>query len=203
MKILFYDKIKSYIFVFAIGIAMGVMAGLTASLPGNNLWSFGYLGTGAYGFWMCTTSIIVLASEKRKTAVINTALYVLSMFFVTAVFRCANAYLVSYATREAPCSLFSFLTGIEAFKWYLGYMFEGETILALIASPILYFGRKNNIPGKILRILPLCYLVFEFVVFFIQIFTLHQMLAPVILDLICIAAYLLFLKTGKIKENQK
>ena len=125
------------------------------------------------------------------------------MFFVTAVFRCANAYLVSYATREAPYSLFHHLTKIEAFKWYLGYMFEGETILALIASPILYFGRKDNIIGKIFRILPLCYLVFEFIAFFIQIFTLHQMLAPVILDLLCIAAYLLFLKSGKIKEKQQ
>lgn len=200
MKILFYDKIKSYLFVFVFGIAMGVMAGLTASLPGNDLWSLGYLGTGAYGFWMCTTSVIVLASEKRKTAVINTALYILPMFFVTAVFRCANAYLVSYTVREAPCSLFSFLTDIEAFKWYFGYMFEGETILALIASPILYFGRKDNIPGKIIRLLPLCYLVFEFIALFIQIFTLHKMLAPVILDFVCIAAYILFLRSGKTKK---
>ena len=208
MKILFHDKIKSYLFVLIFGLAMGVMAGLTANLPGEDLWCFGYLGTAAYGFWMCSTSIIVLASDKRKTAVINTALYIISMFFVTAIFRSANSYLISYATREAPYSLFYhlFRPELDTLKWYLGYIFEGESILAIIASPILYFGRKDNLPGKILRILPLCYIVFEFAVFVIRIFSTHQMLDPAILDLLCAVVYILFIKnsfTKKVKKGEK
>ena len=201
MQILLKDKLKSYMFVLIFGLIMGVMAGLTANLPGDDLWSVGYLGTGAYGFWMCSTSIIVLSSDKRKTAVINTALYVISMFFITAVFRSAHSYLVSYAVREAPYSLFHHLFMDGAWKWYLGYIFEGETIFAIIASAILYFGRKENLPGKIIRYLPLCYLIFECCVFTIQIFTLKRMVIPVCVDLICITVYILFLKNNFKKIN--
>lgn len=180
---------------------MGVMAGLVAGLPGDDLWSVGCLGTGAYGFWMFSTSILVLASEKRKTAVINAAVYVLSMFFVTAIFRHANAYLVSYATREAPYSLLYHLINPDALKWYLGYMFEGETIVAIIAAPILYFGRKDNIFGKVLRVLPLAYIVFEFVAFSVRVFTMHEMLVPALADLLCAVIYALFIKNSFISKS--
>lgn len=194
MKILFKDKWKSYLLILFFGILMGVMSGLTARLSDDGLWAFGNIGTGTLGIWMFILSIIVLGSENRKTAVINTIIFIYSLFFVTAIFRLSDSYLISYATREAPCTLFEYLTNWDAINWYFGYASEIETLLAVIVSPILYFGRKNNWFGKIMRILPLCYLLLEFVSYFCRVILEHNQLFTTIVNFVLIIAYFFFIK---------
>lgn len=80
MKVVFKDNIKSYLLVILLSILAGLSVVLCLTLPNNNLWSFSYWSSSTYGFWMFTTSLIVLLSEKRKTAIINASIYVFMIF---------------------------------------------------------------------------------------------------------------------------
>ena len=92
MKVVFKDNIKSYLLVFLLSVLAGLSVIICLMLPNNNLWSFSYWSFGTYGFWMFTTSLIVLLSEKRKTAIINTSMYVFMIFLITTIYQSIKMY---------------------------------------------------------------------------------------------------------------
>ena len=86
-NIFFYKSIKDFIIVAALGIAAGLLVALFLWLPDNELWDFSYFSSDTYGFWLFTTAIIVLFSEKRFVAAINAGLYVFFLFLITTAFQ--------------------------------------------------------------------------------------------------------------------
>lgn len=60
MKVLFRDKLKSYSFVVALGLLAGLTVVFFIEVPDNGFWSFYYWSSSTFGFWMFSTSLIVL-----------------------------------------------------------------------------------------------------------------------------------------------
>ena len=77
MKVIFKDNIKSYLLIFLLSIIAGLSVVFFCEFPNNDLWAFSYWSSDTFGFWMFSTSLIVLLSEKRKTATINSTIYIL------------------------------------------------------------------------------------------------------------------------------
>ena len=76
LKVLFRDKLKSYFFVVALGLLAGLTVVFFIEVPDNSFWSFYYWSSSTFGFWMFSTSLIVLFSENRKCAAINAGIYI-------------------------------------------------------------------------------------------------------------------------------
>lgn len=87
MKIIFRDNIKSYLMLFLLSIMAGLSVVLFCEFPDNELWAFSYWSSKTFGFWMFSTSLIVLLSEKRKTATINSTIYIFVMFLITTIYK--------------------------------------------------------------------------------------------------------------------
>ena len=92
MKFFFKDELKSYLFVIALGVLAGVSVVLFIELPDNNLLSFYYWSSSTFGFWMFSTSLIVLFSENRKCAAINAGTYIFLMFLITTAHQSYYIY---------------------------------------------------------------------------------------------------------------
>lgn len=92
MKVFFRDKLKSYCLVIALGILAGLSVVLFIELPDNSLWSFYYWSSSTFGFWMFSTSLIVLFSENRKCAAFNAGIYIFLMFFITTAHQSLQIY---------------------------------------------------------------------------------------------------------------
>ena len=92
MKVFFRDKLKSYCLVIALGILAGLSVVLFIELPDNSLWSFYYWSSSTFGFWMFSTSLIVLFSENRKCAAFNAGIYIFLMFFITPAHQSLQIY---------------------------------------------------------------------------------------------------------------
>lgn len=68
------------------GILGGFLVAFILEFPSDGLWAAAYWSTSVYGFWIFTTSLLVLWSEKRYVACIGSGLYIFFMFFVTTVY---------------------------------------------------------------------------------------------------------------------
>ena len=84
-KVLFKNNLKSYLLVTGFGIVAGLLVALFSRFPAQGLWNFALFSSGTLGFWMFSTSLIVLFSGKNFVAAINAALYVYFMFYVTGI----------------------------------------------------------------------------------------------------------------------
>lgn len=60
IKSLFKDNIKSYLLIVVCGVLAGFAVVLLCELPNNDLWDFYYWSSNTFGFWMWSTSLIVL-----------------------------------------------------------------------------------------------------------------------------------------------
>ena len=96
--ICFYGRTRNYILTAALGIAAGLLTASFLWLPDSTLWDFSYFSSDAYGFWMLTTAIIVLFSEKRYVAAINAGVYVFFLFLITTVFQSLKMFCSSEFT---------------------------------------------------------------------------------------------------------
>ena len=195
MKPVFKDELKSYATMVIFGVMAGLLVVLFCELPDHDLWSFYYWSSNTYGFWMFSTSLIVLRSEKRKNAAVNAAIYVFLMFLITTVYVSFRGYWNGTAHFESLADL-----SIHSIRGWLLYSIP-PAILCGILGAVLWSGRKHHIYGKILRILPAVFILGETLLLFHDVFTQHTKLFSAVTDLICFAAYGLILKRGVLTET--
>lgn len=75
-----------FLLTAAAGILGGLLVAFIFEFPSDGLWAAAYWSTSVYGFWIFTTSLLVLWSEKRHVACIGSGLYIFFMFLVTTVY---------------------------------------------------------------------------------------------------------------------
>ena len=195
MKTLFRDNLTSYLTIFGLGVIAGLLVVLFCEFPNNDLWSFYYWSSDTFGFWMFSTSLIVLCSEKRKNAAVNAAIYIFLMFLITTVYMSFRMYWNGYTHFESLAEL-----SIRHMSGWLLYSVP-PAILCGVLGAVLWSGRKDHICGKILRILPAVFIFLETLWLFYNVFTEHTKLFSAIADLICLTAYCIVLRKGVFTET--
>lgn len=154
----------------------------------NDLWAFSYWSSETFGFWMFSTSSIVLLSEKRKIATINSIIYFFVMFLITSIYKSFRAYLNGYTPYNSLIDL-----SLNSMYGWLLYSVPPAIICGILGA-ILWSRRKNNIYSKILCILPVVFIFVESIILFRCLFINHTKLLSAITDLIWFALYVVFLK---------
>lgn len=197
MKVVFKDNIKSYLLVILLSILAGLSVVLCLTLPNNNLWSFSYWSSSTYGFWMFTTSLIVLLSEKRKTAIINASIYVFMIFLITTIYQSIKMYFNSYTPFDSLMEI-----PINSINGWLLYSIIPAVICGVLGA-ILYSGREDKIYGKILCIILAIFILIETIILFISVFTKQMKLFSSITDLISLILYIIFLIRFVFNKNIK
>ena len=188
MKILFKENPASYLAVFILGVIAGLLVVLFCEFPNNELWSFYYWSSDTFGFWMFSTALIVLYSEKRKIAAVNASLYIFLMFLITTIYKSFHMYWNGYTHFESLAELSTHhMSG-----WFL-YSIP-PAILCGVLGAILWSGRKNNIYGKILCVSPAIFIFLETILLFYNVFTEHMKLFSAMSDLACLITYCLILR---------
>ena len=185
-KTLFKNNRISYLLVTGFGIVAGLLVAFFSRFPAHGLWSFALFSSGTLGFWMFSTSLIVLFSEKNYVAAVNAALYVYFMFYVTGIFKRLAIVRKGYSSMEF------FYAGL----WQeLAYGLVPAAVCAALAF-VLWYGRKKKWYGVALRFLPAAYIVAEAVTLWVETLWTYIMLREgflfmAIVDTVCLAAYLL------------
>lgn len=188
MKVIFKDNIKSYLLVLLLGIIAGLSVVLFLKLPDNDLWTFSYWSSKTFGFWMFSTSLIVLLSEKRKTAIINSIIYIFIMFLISAIYMTFDLYWKGYS----PFNSLIEVALNNIYSWLI-YSLPSAIICGALGA-ILWDGRKSNIYGKVLCILPAIFILIEASFLFYNVIIEHTKLFSAITDLICFVLYIKFLR---------
>lgn len=188
MKVIFKDNIKSYLLIFLLSIVAGLLVVFFCEFPNNDLWAFYYWSSETFGFWMFSTSLIVLLSEKRKNATINSMIYIFVMFLITTIYKSFH----SYWNGHTPFNSLMDLSLNHMYGWLL-YSVPPAVICGILGA-ILWSGRKNNIYRKILCILPVVFIFIESIILFYSVFINHTKLFSAITDLIWFILYIIFLK---------
>lgn len=197
MKVVFKDNIKSYLLVFLLSVLAGLSLIMCLMLPNNNLWSFYYWSSSTYGFWMFTTSLIVLLSEKRKTAIINSSMYVFMIFLITTIYQSIKMYFFSYTPFDSLMEI-----PINSINGWLLYSIIPAVICGVLGA-ILYSGRKDKIYSKILCVMPAIFILIETTILFISVFTKQMKLFSATTDLISLILYIIFLMRCVFNKNIK
>lgn len=192
---IFYDKIKSYILTAVFGIIAGLLVAFFSTFPKDDLWAFSYFSSETFGFWMFTTSIIVLFSEKTKNAFLNSTIYVGLMFAITAICKTITDYQIQL--NQGTLEDYFFINNYNSFSEYI-FKSIFNVILYSITSAIvcgvlgliLWNGRRNTKFSKLLLIAPAIYILFETVFMYYKLFTAHTMLFMSIIDTVCLILYI-------------
>lgn len=196
MKVIFKDNIKSYLLILILSVIVGLSVILFLKLPNNDLWAFSYWSSKTFGFWMFSTSLIVLLSEKRKTAIINSTIYIFIMFLISAIYMT----LCLYWKGLSPFNSLIELSLSSLYGWLL-YSLPSAIVCGILGA-ILWSGRKNNIYGKVLCILPAIFILVETILLFYNVIVEHTKLFSAITDLICFILYIMFLNRNFMKIKQ-
>ena len=187
MKALFRETLKSYVLVAAFGLLAGLSVVFFIELPDDRFWSFYYWSSSTFGFWMFSTSLIVLFSESRKCAAIHAGIYIFLMFLMTTVHQSLRLYRSGAAQLPSLSGLIRSHIG----GWLL-YSVPPALVCAILGM-ILWSGRKNTIWGKLLRTMPAVFLFAEMSVLFYSVFARRTRLFPALSDLGCFLAYITIL----------
>nr|MCR4581728.1 hypothetical protein [Bacilli bacterium] len=146
---IFKNNIKSFITVIIIGIVAGSLCALLDLFPPNNIWTFSSF-SGSLGFWAISGMIILMQSENRKLAGINTFLYFAfmnaSFFFVYLLLPIEFPRI---HTLGQAC--------IESLVWTI------PSLICGVCAMIAYEAKKDNIKGIIALSLPIGLLLCEFI----------------------------------------
>lgn len=188
MKTLFKDNTKSYLLIVLFGVLAGLSVVLFCDFSNDDLWAFSYWSSETFGFWMWSTSLIVLFSEKRKCAAINAGIYIFLMFFVTTVYKSFRLYWKGYT----PFSSLFEVSANSVYGWLL-YSIPAALLCAALGL-VLWSGRKNTVWGNILQILPAVFIFIETILLFYQVLTEHTKLFSAITDAVCLIIYITILK---------
>ena len=195
MKVLFRDKLKSYFSMAVLGLLAGFSVVFFIEVPDNGFWSFYYWSSSTFGFWMFSTSLIVLFSENRKCAAINAGIYIFLMFFVTTVHQSFRLYRSGAMQQESLSQLLPNHIG----GWLL-YSVPPAFVCAMLGI-ILWSGRKNTIWGKLLRTMPAVFLFAETAVLFYTVFCLsHKIFFGIKRSCLLSCVFGYFFKTGRNRQ---
>lgn len=185
MKDLFRDKLKSYVFVAALGLIAGFAVVLFIELPDDSFWSFYDWSSSTFGFWMFSTSLIVLFSESRKCAAINAGIYIFLMFLITTVHQSLRLYRSGATQLQSLSKLM-----LNHIGGWLLYSVPPALVCAVLGI-ILWSGRKNTIWGKLLRAAPAAFLFAEMSILLYSVFARHTRFFPALSDLVCLLTYII------------
>ena len=195
-KVLFHNRIRSFLLIVFFGIIGGALVGFFEQYPHDDLWAFALFGSMTIGFWMCTTSLIVLFSEKFYTAGINAFLYVAFMFYVTGIFK--RLAMVSKGFQDWT----GFWHGFVDLGEYAYAALWGSVCFAL--GMVLWFGRKKKVIFVILRFLPAVFILGEAIGLWCRVISQGTGLFMAIIDTVCCILYLIIILKSSIweKENE-
>lgn len=165
------------------GILGGLLVAFIFEFPSDGLWAAAYWSTSVYGFWIFTTSLLVLWSEKRHVACIGSGLYIFFMFLVTTVYMSLRLFYRGSTPYE---TLFGMaLHSISGWLWYS----IPPALLSAGFAAVLWEGRKAGTVGTVLRWLSFVFLCLETGWLFFYVFTQNTWLFPALTDLLCTAGY--------------
>lgn len=194
-KVIFRNKIGSYLLVSLLGIIGGALVGFFSQYPHDDLWAFALFGSQTLGFWMCTTSLIVLFSEKFYTGGINAFLYVFFMFYVTGIFK--RLAMVNNGFNNWDHFWHGFVNWGE-------YAYAGLwAAVCFVLGMILWFGRKKNVVFVILRFLPAVYILAEAIDLWRHVAFKQSGLFMAMTDTICLVLYVLLIVKASIRKKPR
>ena len=165
------------------GILGGLFVAFIVEFPSDGLWAAAYWSTSVYGFWIFTTSLLVLWSEKRHVARIGSGLYIFFMFLVTTVYMSLRLFYRGSTPYE---TLFNMI--LHSISGWLLYSIPPTLLCAGLAAA-LWGGRKTGTIGAVLRWMPLVFLCLETGWLFFYVFAQNTRLFPALTDLLCTAGY--------------
>ena len=172
-----------YLLTAVFGILGSLLVAFFSEFPSDGLWAAAYWSSSVYGFWIFTTSLIVLWSEKRHVACIGSGLYIFFMFLVTTVYMSLRLFYRGSTPYE---TLFGMaLHSISGWLWYS----IPPALLSAGFAAVLWGGRKAGTVGTVLRCLPFVFLCLETGWLFFYVFTQNTRLFPALTDLLCTAGY--------------
>ena len=172
-----------YLLTAVFGILGGLLVAFFSEFPPDGLWAAAYWSTSVYGFWIFTTSLLVLWSEKRHVACIGSGLYIFFMFLVTTVYMSLRLFYRGGTPYE---TLFGMaLHSIYGWLWYS----IPPTLLSAGLAAVLWGGREAGKIGAVLRWLPFAFLCLETGWLFFYVFAQNTGLFPALTDLLCTAGY--------------
>lgn len=172
-----------FLLTAAAGIIGGLLVAFFFEFPSDGLWAAAYWSSSVYGFWIFTTSLLVLWSEKRHVACIGSGLYIFFMFLVTTVYMSLRLFYRGSTPYE---TLFGMaLHSISGWLWYS----IPPALLSAGFAAVLWGGRKAGTVGTVLRCLPFVFLCLETGWLFFYVFTQNTRLFPALTDLLCTAGY--------------
>ena len=167
----------------AAGILGGLLVAYIFEFPSDGLWAAAYWSTSVYGFWIFTTSLLVLWSEKRQVACVGSGLYIFFMFLVTTVYMSLRLFCRGSTQYETLFDMI--LHSISGWLWYS----IPPALLSAGLAAVLWGGRKAGIVGTVLRWLPFVFLCLETGWLFFYVFVHSTRLFPALTDLLCTAGY--------------
>ncbi len=181
-KVVFRNKIGFYLLTVLLGIVGGALVGFFEQYPHDDLWAFALFGSQTIGFWMCTTSLLVLFSEKFYTGGINAFFYVFFMFYVTGIFK--RLAMVNHGLGDWN-------------RFWHGFISWGEYAYAglwggvcFLLGMVLWFGRKKNLVFVILRFLPALFILTEAVLLWSKVISKKTGLFMAIVDTVCLILFI-------------
>ncbi len=172
-----------YLLTAVFGILGGLLVAFFSEFPSDGLWAAAYWSTSVYGFWIFTTSLLVLWSEKRHVACIGSGLYIFFMFLVTTVYMSLRLFYRGGTPYE---TLFG--VALHSISGWLWYSIPPALLSAGLAA-VLWGGRKAGTVGTVLRWLPFVFLCLETGWLFFYVFVHSTRLFPALTDLLCTAGY--------------
>ena len=172
-----------YLLTAVFGILGGLLVAFFSEFPSDGLWAAAYWSTSVYGFWIFTTSLLVLWSNKRYVACIGSGLYIFFMFLVTTVYMSLRLF----CRGGTPYETF-FDMALHSISGWLWYSIPPALLSAGLAA-VLWGGRKAGTVGTVLRWLPFVFLCLETGWLFFYVFTQNTRLFPALTDLLCTAGY--------------
>lgn len=186
MPLLFKGNARGYFAAAALGVAAGLLAAALSLLPHGTLWSFSSFGSGTIGFWMFSTSTIVLLSASPRVAAANSGIYVGLMFAVTGIFKTLRLIYSEYYFTSGFLSM--------AADLLLYSVIPGLVCSALGA--VLWYGRKGGRLSRLLLAAPLIVTAAEAAIMFFRVAAEGTMLFQAVLDTGCAAVYLFIFRRG-------
>ncbi len=155
MKTRFDGSAHSYLRIAGLGLLAGLAVVFFLAIPDHPLWGFHRWSAATFGFWMCSTSRIVLTSKTRTCGAVGAGLYIFLMFLVTTVGQSA----LLFRSGGTPFASLPELAAHSVPGW-LWYSLPPAMLCAALGA-VLWSGRKRTRWGNILRILPACFLLAE------------------------------------------
>lgn len=183
MKTRFDSSGNSFLRIVGLGVLAGLAVVFFLAIPDHPLWGFHRWSAATFGFWMCSTSRIVLTSKTRTCGAIHAGLYIFLMFLITT----AGQSVLLFQSGGTPFASLPELAAHSVPGWLL-YSLPPAMLCAALGA-VLWSGRKPTMWGRLLRILPACFLLAETALLVADLLTHGTNLFSVLTDLGCLIWY--------------